>query len=144
MGVVIGNYANTPEAVAAIANCVMVPMAFLSGSFFPIDTMPEWLQTFSRILPLRYLSDGLAGVITGTADLTDTLIACAGLVAFAVVFGLLGLKTFLLEFAAVSIASPLDGPRNCQRGNYNDDSSSGSRPAGRPPRRRRWCRWVRP
>ena len=68
MGVVIGNYANTPEAVAAIANCVMVPMAFLSGSFFPIDTMPEWLQTFSRILPLRYLSDGLAGAITGTAD----------------------------------------------------------------------------
>jgi ABC-2 type transport system permease protein len=94
LGVVIGNYANTPEAVAAIANCVMVPMAFLSGSFFPIDTMPEWLQTFSRILPLRYLSDGLAGAITGTADVTDTLIACAGLLAFAVVFGLLGVKTF--------------------------------------------------
>ncbi len=58
LGLVVGSLADTPEAVAAIANCVMVPMAFLSGSFYPEDLMPGWLQTSRRVLPLRYLNDG--------------------------------------------------------------------------------------
>ena len=36
LGLIVGSFANTPEAVAAIANCLMVPMAFLSGAFYPL------------------------------------------------------------------------------------------------------------
>ena len=69
IGVIVGTYANTPEAVAAIANCLMVPMAFLSGSFLPLDMMPAWLQSVSRVLPLRYLNDAATGALTGTGSL---------------------------------------------------------------------------
>jgi ABC-2 type transport system permease protein len=31
----------------------------LSGVFFPIETMPEWIQPISNILPLTYFVDGL-------------------------------------------------------------------------------------
>lgn len=31
---------------------VMTPMTFLSGVYFPINQMPEWLQGVSRVLPL--------------------------------------------------------------------------------------------
>ena len=37
----------------------MFPMMFLSGSFFPIELMPGFLQTFARILPLYYVNEGL-------------------------------------------------------------------------------------
>ncbi|WP_431782458.1 ABC transporter permease [Streptomyces chumphonensis] len=94
IGVVIGSFTRTPEAVAAVANCVMVPMAFLSGSFYPLDAMPSWLQTLSWALPLRYFNDGVSAAVTGDGGATDILAACGGLAAFALVFGLLGLRTF--------------------------------------------------
>lgn len=94
VGVVIGSYADTPEAVAAIANFLMVPMAFLSGSFLPLDMMPSWLQTISRVLPLRYLNDAVSAALAGRGGLSDIAVGCAGLVVFALVFGAVGLKTF--------------------------------------------------
>ncbi|AZM92544.1 MULTISPECIES: ABC transporter permease [Streptomyces] len=94
IGVIVGNYARTPEAVAAIANCMMVPMAFLSGSFLPLDMMPSWLRTVSRVLPLRYLNDAASGALTGTGSLASIGIGCAALAGFALLFGAIGLKTF--------------------------------------------------
>ncbi|MFJ7776002.1 ABC transporter permease [Streptomyces yangpuensis] len=94
IGVIVGTYANTPEAVAAIANCLMVPMAFLSGSFLPLDMMPSWLQSVSRVLPLRYLNDAATGALTGTGTLAAIGTGCAVLLGFALLFGAIGLKTF--------------------------------------------------
>ncbi|MFE4579616.1 ABC transporter permease [Streptomyces chartreusis] len=94
IGAIVGSYAKTPEAVAAAANCMMVPMAFLSGSFFPLDAMPGWLQTLSWLFPLRYLNDGMSIALTGDGSLTGLVVDCAALAAFAGVFGLIALKTF--------------------------------------------------
>ncbi|MEN3585115.1 ABC transporter permease [Streptomyces sp. ZYX-F-203] len=94
IGVIIGSYADTPEAVAAIANFLMVPMAFLSGSFLPLDMMPTWLRTVSLALPLRYFNDAAATALTGGGDLGDIATACGVLVGFTLLFGALGLRTF--------------------------------------------------
>jgi ABC-2 type transport system permease protein len=93
IGVVIGNFTKTPEAVAAVANFIMVPMAFLSGSFLPIDTMPGWLRAASRALPLRYLNDGLAAGLGGTGG-HPVAVACGGLAVFAAIAGAVALRTF--------------------------------------------------
>ncbi|RLU81540.1 ABC transporter [Streptomyces griseocarneus] len=94
IGLVIGARADTPEAVAAVANCVMVPMAFLSGSFYPLDAMPSWLQSVSRVLPLHYLNDGISKALSGRADLGSTALACAGLAVFALIFGAVAVRVF--------------------------------------------------
>jgi ABC-2 type transport system permease protein len=94
IGLVVGSLADTPEAVAAIANCVMVPMAFLSGSFYPADLLPGWIQTFSWVLPLRYLDHGLTNVLAGHGDLGPLALDCAGLAGFAVLFALIATRTF--------------------------------------------------
>lgn len=94
MGLVVGSVADTPEAVAAIANIVMVPMAFLSGSFFPDDLMPGWLRDIAFVLPLHYLNDGLTDAMGGRGSLGDIGIDCAGLVGFALVFGLIATRIF--------------------------------------------------
>ena len=46
-----------------MANFIVLPMAFLSGSFFPLDGSPHWLQDISQALPLRHLNDGMLDVM---------------------------------------------------------------------------------
>ncbi|GGQ68331.1 ABC transporter permease [Kitasatospora griseola] len=94
LGLVVGTLANTPEAVAAIANCVMVPMAFLSGAFYPIDLMPGWLQGLSRALPLRYFDEGVTDAVGGRGGIALPFLDCAALTGFTLVFALIAAKTF--------------------------------------------------
>jgi len=61
---------------------------FLSGTFFPVDTMPAYLQTLAHVLPLFYVIDGLNNVMlygNYTAALTDAGVL---VVLSLVVFGL--------------------------------------------------------
>jgi ABC-2 type transport system permease protein len=94
LGAIIGSLSNTAEGIAAISNFLMLPMAFLSGSFLPLAFMPDWLQNVSRALPLRYLNDGVANAFTGRGDGADLLLNCGVLVAFGVVFSLIAMKIF--------------------------------------------------
>jgi ABC-type branched-subunit amino acid transport system ATPase component len=38
---------------------ISFPMMFLSGSFFPLEMMPDFMQTLARILPLYDVNEGL-------------------------------------------------------------------------------------
>jgi len=59
IGMVLTRVAKEAESAAAAANAIMFPMMFLSGTFFPVEMMPDFLQNFSRILPLYYVNEGL-------------------------------------------------------------------------------------
>ncbi len=100
LGALVGTHATSPEAIAAISNCIMVPMAFLSGAFFPMSESPHWMQEFSRALPLRYLVDGIAGQLLGTGTPGSALVACGVLLGFAAVFLGLAARTFRWNGAA--------------------------------------------
>lgn len=63
IGLLAGAWAKTPEAASAIANLVVLPMAFLSGAFFPLEGAPGWLRVVSQALPLRHLVDGMQAVM---------------------------------------------------------------------------------
>ncbi|MFI1801102.1 ABC transporter permease [Streptomyces sp. NPDC020379] len=94
VGLLVGNFTNSPDAVAAVANCVMIPMAFLSGSFFPMSASPGWLKAFSHVLPLRYMNDGFDRVLTGAHGASSLLGPCVGLLVFAALFAALAVRTF--------------------------------------------------
>ena len=38
-------------------------MAFLSGSFFPLDGAPGWLRTLSEVLPLKHMNQAMLDVM---------------------------------------------------------------------------------
>ena len=59
IGYFISSFSKTNEAYMGVANIISFLMMFLSGIFFPIETMPEWLQPISNLLPLTYFADGL-------------------------------------------------------------------------------------
>ena len=58
LGLLAGAVSKTVEGATSLANIFVLPMAFLSGSFFPLDGAPHWLNVVSHLLPLRYLNDG--------------------------------------------------------------------------------------
>ena len=59
IGYAISSFARNTEAAASYANLVTFPMLFLSGVFFPVSSMPDWLQPVLNVLPLKYLVDAL-------------------------------------------------------------------------------------
>ena len=63
LGMLVGTVTKNPETAGVIGNIVTFPMMFLSGTFFPISIMPEYLQTFAHILPLFYVIEGLNNVM---------------------------------------------------------------------------------
>ncbi len=85
LGTFAGSVARTEEGAAVIGNIVTFPMMFLSGTFFPISIMPQWLQTVAHFLPLYYVIDGLNAVMVYTnytAAGIDILVALAITIAF--------------------------------------------------------------
>jgi ABC-2 type transport system permease protein len=95
VGMVIGTFAGSSEAVAAVANFIMLPMAFLSGAFFPMSASPGWLRVISRFLPLRYMTEGIARALSGEAGATGAVaLCCAALAGFTVLFAVLASRTF--------------------------------------------------
>jgi ABC-2 type transport system permease protein len=76
---------NQLVATQAGALSALLPSLLLSGMVFPIENMPPPLQALSRVIPARYLVEGLRGILlkgNGPAVLWPELLALA---AFAVV-----------------------------------------------------------
>jgi ABC-2 type transport system permease protein len=59
MGMVIARFVKETDSADAAANAITFPMMFLSGTFFPLEMMPEFLREIAKVLPLTYLSEGL-------------------------------------------------------------------------------------
>lgn len=92
LGMLVGTLTKSVESAAVVGNLITFPMMFLSGTFFPVSTMPQYLQSFAHILPLFYIIDGLNQVMVynNTSQmLYDAGIVLAGaLVVFVLAVGL--------------------------------------------------------
>lgn len=63
IGFLIAAVSRNVEVAASYANLITFPMLFLSGVFFPLSTLPEWLSAITQFFPLRYLIDALRDVM---------------------------------------------------------------------------------
>jgi ABC-2 type transport system permease protein len=85
IGLLVGAVAKTEEAASALANFIVLPMAFLSGTFFDISAAPSWLQTVSQVLPLRHMNDAMVDVLARGQGLGQMAAPCGILLGFALV-----------------------------------------------------------
>lgn len=90
LGMILTRVAREAESASAAADALMFPMMFLSGTFFPVEMMPEFLQTFARILPLYYVNEGLRAAMVAV-DHTTALNCALIISAFAAVVFVLGI-----------------------------------------------------
>ena len=62
IGFAIAGRAANPDAAQGTGNAVALPMMFLSGVFFPTETLPEVMQRVVEFLPLTPLIEALRAV----------------------------------------------------------------------------------
>ena len=53
------------DSANGLTQIINFPMMFLSGLFFPLSLMPDWICPVAHVLPLTYLADALRQVIVG-------------------------------------------------------------------------------
>ena len=70
-GFIISGLAKNESMIPPLANMITLPQFLLSGTFFPIESFPSWLQPVCKILPLTYLNDALRKVAFEGAGLFD-------------------------------------------------------------------------
>ncbi len=70
-GFVVSGLAPNESVIPPLANVVTLPQFLLSGTFFPVDAFPDWLQLVSKALPLTYLNDALRKVAYEGAGMMD-------------------------------------------------------------------------
>lgn len=94
LGLLSGAVARTTERAVNMANFLVLPMAFLSGSFLPLDGAPQWLQAVSLALPLRHLNDGMLDVLVRGEGPAAVLAPMGILLAFAAAMTAVAVKVF--------------------------------------------------
>ena len=68
IGIIIGLWAEKFDHMASATNFIIVPLSFLSGTFYSIDRLPEVLKTVSEINQFFYIIDGFRYGFLGKSD----------------------------------------------------------------------------
>lgn len=99
IGLLAGAITKTQEGAVNASNFMVLPMAFLSGSFFPLEGAPAWLQAISNVLPLKHLNEGMLDVMVRGEPWTAALLPMLYLAVFATVTTLVAARLFRWETA---------------------------------------------
>jgi ABC-2 type transport system permease protein len=68
VGVVAGLWSEKFDHLAAVTNFIVMPMTFLSGTFYRVTALPPPFDTVSRFNPFFYMIDGFRYGFIGHAD----------------------------------------------------------------------------
>ncbi len=92
LGIIAGIYSDKVEQLAVFQNFIILPLTFLSGVFYSIQSLPPFWQWLSHLNPIFYMIDGFRYGFFGHADVQPL----ASLAIVAVCFFALSLITFWL------------------------------------------------
>lgn len=65
LGILISLKFSSMEGFQMIVNLITMPLMFMSGVFYPLTQMPQWMQIVSKINPLTYSVHGVRYWLTG-------------------------------------------------------------------------------
>jgi len=68
IGIIIGLWAEKFDHMASATNFIIVPLSFLSGTFFSISRLPDILKNVSELNPFFYIIDGFRYGFLGVSD----------------------------------------------------------------------------
>ena len=58
VGIIAGLWSEKFDHMASVTNFLIIPLSFLSGTFYTIEKLPGFLQTISKCNPFFYMIDG--------------------------------------------------------------------------------------
>ena len=68
IGIMAGLWSEKFDHIAAVTNFVIMPMTFLSGTFYTVERLPEPFRSISHWIPFFYLIDGFRYGFIGHAE----------------------------------------------------------------------------
>jgi len=68
-GILLSSRMKSFQGFQMISNFLLMPMFFLSGSFFPLKNLPPWMDWLVKINPLSYGVDGIRYALLGSKEL---------------------------------------------------------------------------
>ena len=68
IGIIIGLWAEKFDHMASATNFIIVPLSFLSGTFYSIQRLPNILKEISELNPFFYIIDGFRYGFLGSSD----------------------------------------------------------------------------
>lgn len=95
LGVGAASLIRSAEGVSAVVNVVLLPMAFLSGSFGPREDFPGVLDVIADVLPLTYFLD----IVNSIYLEGESLFANPKALAIVAAWGAAGLAIALTRFS---------------------------------------------
>jgi len=93
-GIMFSATAQTQEDYTQMVMPFAMPLMFVSGVFYPIETMPWIFQQIAYISPLTYFGDAMRAVMIKGAGIGDIWVDIVVLLGFLVIFFGVGVKRF--------------------------------------------------
>jgi ABC-2 type transport system permease protein len=69
LGLAGGIWADKFDHIAGVTNFIVVPLSFLSGTFYSVERLPPFFQSLAHLDPFFYMIDGFRYAWTGDADM---------------------------------------------------------------------------
>ncbi|MDO8184168.1 ABC transporter permease [Conexibacter sp. JD483] len=70
LGVIVGVYAQSWDHASFVQNIVIVPLSFLGGTFYSVDTLPSPWQEISHVNPLFFVINAVRYGFLGVSDVS--------------------------------------------------------------------------
>ena len=93
-GIMISARVSTQEDYMQMVMPITMPMMFVSGVFYPIETMPWIFQKLAYIFPLTYVNDALRAVMLKGVGIGGIWVDVVVLLGFTALFFALGVTKF--------------------------------------------------
>jgi ABC-2 type transport system permease protein len=84
LGIFCSSFAKNELQAVQFIPLLLLPQIFLDGMFWPVSTLPDYLQVLSYVMPLTYANDALMGIMVRGVGLADVWVDIAVLAAFGV------------------------------------------------------------
>ena len=97
LGLALTGFIRSLEGSSAIVNVIVLPMAFLSGSFGPTRHYPQALRAIGAVLPLKPLIDLINGIYLHGQQIWDRPRAVALLIAWGIFGMVVAIRKFRWE-----------------------------------------------
>ena len=97
LGLLVATLGKTPEQIGGLSTLLALTLAAIGGMMVPVFTMPEFMQTISKISPHNWALAGYQDVIVRGLGLADVWQEVAVLSGFALIFFLFALWRFRFQ-----------------------------------------------
>ncbi len=79
IGLLFASRLKSAEGFQAVVQVIVFPMLFLSGAFFPLNGMPEWMNVLVKVNPLTYGVDLFKKIVLDVGGMAPQLREAFGL-----------------------------------------------------------------